>query len=153
MAWGVIGQTRWIWYIYEECTNYLYRSWNERYLVINSSKRKIGGSTAGKKTLHRRLRPFGLGLGLTKENAKTMQTEKERKAQANEAKKTRNIFFLEIWRKERDYQHVTGVAAQKEEKDRVGKLKKLSKKGAIGSPDLLILLPNPKPFSKVTDVT
>ena len=108
MAWGVIGQTRWVWYIYEECINYLYRSWNERYLVINSPK-----------TLRKRLRPFGLGLGLTKENVKTIQTEKERKAQANEAKRTRNsFFFLEIWRKERDDQHVTGVAAQQEEKDR-----------------------------------
>lgn len=57
-----------------------------------------------------------------------------------------------MWRKERDDQHFTGVAVQKEEKDRVGKVKRLSKKEVITSPDLIILIPNPKTFSKVTDV-
>lgn len=103
-------------------------------------------------TSRKRIWPFGVGFGITKEHAKTIQAEKERQAQADEAKKTHKN-FLKIWLKERDDQHVTGVVARKEERDRVRKVKELSKKGLIISPDLLITIPDPEAFWNVTDVT
>lgn len=93
-----------------------------------------------------------MGFGITKEHVKTIQAEKERQAQADEAKKTHKN-FLKIWRKERDDQHVTGVVARKEERDRVRKVKELSTKGLTISPDLLIPIPDPEAFWNVTDVT
>lgn len=78
--------------------------------------------------------------------------EKKRQAQADKAKKIHNN-FLKIWHKERDDQHVTRITAQKNEKKRVQKVKKLLKKGLIISSNLLILISDLEAFWKVTDMT
>lgn len=105
-----------------------------------------------KGTSRKCLQPSGIELEFTKKHSEIMPAEKERQAQADEVKKICNN-FLKFWRKKRDNQHVTEVVAQKEKRDQVQKIKELSKKRLIISPDFLILISNPKVFWKSTNMT
>lgn len=77
-----------------------------------------------KSVSRKRLKPFGSGLGLTKENAEQMIAAKEQKEKKTEEIKQHN-HFMKPWRIERDIKYTEGVAAREEERARVRKVKEL----------------------------
>lgn len=105
------------------------------------------------KTISRkRLRSSGSGLGLTKEKAQEMISEKIRTEKEVERKKTDNA-FMKIWRPERDLQLANGVAARKSERARLKKVKELKAKGFPVPPELDVVIPDHSQFWMKTNPT
>lgn len=96
-----------------------------------------------KKISRKRLRSETGGLGLTKEDAVNALLAKMQKE--NEAEKKR-VDAMRMWRMERDEMHIKGVAARKDERNRVKKMKNFMKSSLASSiPDELTQsIPDPE---------
>ena len=93
---------------------------NEVQLSIHQKRR--ADDLQQKSVSRKRLKPFGSGLGLTKEDAKEMIAEKKQKNKKMEEKRQHNQ-FMKLRRMERDTKYAEEVTARIEERARVKKLK------------------------------
>ena len=76
-----------------------------------------------KSVSRKKLKPFGSGLGLTKEKAEQTIAAKEQREKRTEEKSQHN-HFMKLWRIERDTKYNEGVTARKEERARVREVKR-----------------------------
>ena len=103
-------------------------------------------------TSRKRLKPIGGPLGLTKEDALQAIAEKAKKEE-EAAKKKENANFMKIWRWERDNILAKGIAARKEEKARIKRVKGFIKQG-LPIPDAdLMPIEDPEVSWKANDMT